>query len=257
VTEPARTVRAQDPEDLELDPTRVVIRDKRRIDPISGELRPDAAAAAPSAPSPTAPAAGEGAGQVGELTGQLAERTADLQRLQAEYANYRKRVERDRLAVADRALASVLLGLLPVLDDIGRARAHGELGGGFKSVAEALEATLVKLGLDRYGEPGDPFDPTIHEALTHSYSADVDTTICVQIMQPGYRVNGRILRPALVGVAEPAELAEPTELAGPAEPTKLAEPAEPAKAADVPSPAPADSTAAPAADEPASGGAAR
>lgn len=245
MTEPARTVRAQDPEDLELDPTRVVIRDKRRIDPISGELRPDAAAAAPSAPSPTAPAAGEGAGQVGELTGQLAERTADLQRLQAEYANYRKRVERDRLAVADRALASVLLGLLPVLDDIGRARAHGELGGGFKSVAEALEATLVKLGLDRYGEPGDPFDPTIHEALTHSYSADVDTTICVQIMQPGYRVNGRILRPALVGVAEPAE------------PTKLAEPAEPTKAAHVPSPAPADSTAAPAADEPASGGAAR
>lgn len=247
MTEPARTVRAQDSEDLELDPTRVVIRDKRRIDPISGELRPGAAPAAPAAPSPTAPAAGEEAGQVGELTGQLAERTADLQRLQAEYANYRKRVERDRLAVADRALASVLLGLLPVLDDIGRARAHGELGGGFKSVAEALEATLVKLGLDRYGEPGDPFDPTIHEALTHSYSADVDTTICVQIMQPGYRVNGRILRPALVGVAEPAELAEPTE---------PAEPAEPTKAADVPSPAPADSTAAPAADEPASGGAA-
>lgn len=245
MTEPARTVRAQDPEDLELDPTRVVIRDKRRIDPISGELRPDAAAAAPAAPSPTAPAAGEAAGQVGELTGQLAERTADLQRLQAEYANYRKRVERDRLAVADRALTSVLLGLLPVLDDIGRARAHGELGGGFKSVAEALEATLVKLGLDRYGEPGDPFDPTIHEALTHSYSADVDTTTCVQIMQPGYRVNGRILRPALVGVAEPAE---PTEPAEPAEPTELA---------DVPSPAPNDSTAAPAADEPASGGAAR
>lgn len=248
MTEPARTVRAQDPEDLELDPTRVVIRDKRRIDPISGELRPGAAPAAPAAPSPTAPAAGEEAGQVGELTGQLAERTADLQRLQAEYANYRKRVERDRLAVADRSLASVLLGLLPVLDDIGRARAHGELGGGFKSVAEALEATLVKLGLDRYGEPGDPFDPTIHEALTHSYSADVDTTTCVQIMQPGYRVNGRILRPALVGVAEPAELAEPTE---------LAELAEPTNAADVPSPAPADSTAAPAADEPASGGAAR
>lgn len=248
MTEPARTVRAQDPEDLELDPTRVVIRDKRRIDPISGELRPGAAPAAPAAPSPTAPAAGEEAGQVGELTGQLAERTADLQRLQAEYANYRKRVERDRLAVADRSLASVLLGLLPVLDDIGRARAHGELGGGFKSVAEALEATLVKLGLDRYGEPGDPFDPTIHEALTHSYSADVDTTTCVQIMQPGYRVNGRILRPALVGVAEPAELAEPTE---------LAELAEPTNAAEVPSPAPADSTAAPAADEPASGGAAR
>jgi molecular chaperone GrpE len=95
----------------------------------------------------------------------LAERTADLQRLQAEYANYRKRVERDRVAVREQALASVLGELLPVLDDIGRAREHGELTGGFKSVAESLEAAVAKLGLISYGEDGDPFDPNLHEAL--------------------------------------------------------------------------------------------
>ena len=93
------------------------------------------------------------------MTARLAERTADLQRLQAEYANYRKRVERDRMAVREQALANVLTELLPVLDDIGRAREHGELAGGFKSVAESLEAAAVKLGLTSYGEDGDPFDP--------------------------------------------------------------------------------------------------
>ena len=101
----------------------------------------------------------------------LAERTADLQRLQAEYANYRKRVERDRLAVREQALANVLNELVPVLDDIGRAREHGELTGGFKSVGESLEGIAIKLGLTAFGESGDPFDPTLHEALMHSYSA--------------------------------------------------------------------------------------
>ncbi len=133
----------------------------------------------------------------------LAERTADLQRLQAEYANYRKRVERDRLAVREQALANVLHELLPVLDDIGRAREHGELTGGFKSVAESLEGIVVKLGLTAYGENGDPFDPTLHEALLHSYSTDVTEPTCVQILQPGYRVGERIIRPARVAVAEP------------------------------------------------------
>ena len=108
------------------------------------------------------------------MAAQLAERTADLQRLQAEYANYRKRVERDRMAVREQALANVLTELLPVLDDIGRAREHGELSGGFKSVAESLEAAAVKLGLTSYGEDGDPFDPNLHEALMHSYSAGRD-----------------------------------------------------------------------------------
>jgi molecular chaperone GrpE len=134
----------------------------------------------------------------------LAERTADLQRLQAEYANYRKRVERDRLAVREQALANVLHGLLPVLDDIGRAREHGELTGGFKSVAESLEGIVVKLGLTAFGESGDPFDPTLHEALMHSYSADVTEPTAVQILQPGYKVGERIIRPARVAVAEPS-----------------------------------------------------
>jgi molecular chaperone GrpE len=139
---------------------------------------------------------------------QLAERTADLQRVTAEYANYRKRVERDRVAVREQALANVLSGLLPVLDDIGRAREHGELVGGFKSVAESLESAVAKLGLDSFGEQGEPFDPKVHEALMHSYSPDVSEPTCVQILQPGYRVGDRVLRPARVAVAEPSEPAQ-------------------------------------------------
>jgi molecular chaperone GrpE len=126
-----------------------------------------------------------------------------LQRLQAEYANYRKRVERDRLAVREQALANVLNELVPVLDDIGRAREHGELTGGFKSVGESLEGIAFKLGLTPFGESGDPFDPTMHEALLHSYSADVTEPTAVQILQPGYKVGERIIRPARVAVAEP------------------------------------------------------
>ena len=133
----------------------------------------------------------------------LAERTADLQRLQAEYANYRKRVERDRQAVREQALASVLSELLPVLDDIGRAREHDELSGGFRLVADSLEAITAKLGLTAYGEQGDPFDPTLHEALMHEFSADVLEPTCVKILQPGYKVGDRIIRPARVAVAEP------------------------------------------------------
>ena len=134
----------------------------------------------------------------------LAERTADLQRLQAEYANYRKRVDRDRAAVREQAVATVLIGLLPVLDAIDQAREHGELSGGFKSVADSLSSALGKLGLVAYGEKGDPFDPKIHEALTHTYSPDVTEDTCVEIFQPGYKVGDRILRPARVAVAEPA-----------------------------------------------------
>jgi molecular chaperone GrpE len=141
----------------------------------------------------------------------LAERTADLQRLQAEYANYRKRVERDRLAVREQALANVLNELVPILDDIGRAREHGELVGGFKSVAESLEGITAKLGLTSFGEAGDPFDPTLHEALMHSYSPEVTEPTAVQILQPGYRVGERIIRAARVAVAEPGGDAEAAE----------------------------------------------
>jgi molecular chaperone GrpE len=142
--------------------------------------------------------------QAGDLEARLAERTADLQRLQAEYANYRKRVDRDRAAVREQAVASTLAGLLPALDAIDQAREHGELSGGFKSVAESVQAALGRLGLVAYGEKGDPFDPKIHEALMHSYSPDVTETACVEILQPGYQVGDRILRPARVAVAEPA-----------------------------------------------------
>jgi molecular chaperone GrpE len=222
-----------------------VIRDRRRIDPVTGQVRntgaprpqPGPAAAGgppkgrsesggasasqaagasadPGAPAGGAPSTGaDSAGQgkaggsadpaMAQAVTMLAERTADLQRLQAEYANYRKRVERDRLAVREQALANVLHGLLPVLDDIGRAREHGELTGGFKSVAESLEGIVVKLGLTAFGENGDPFDPTLHEALMHSYSADVTEPTAVQILQPGYKVGERIIRPARVAVAEP------------------------------------------------------
>ncbi len=125
--------------------------------------------------------------------------------MQAEYANYRKRVERDRLAVREQALANVLSALLPVLDDIGRAREHGELTGGFKSIAESLEAIATKMGLDSFGDPGEPFDPRVHEALMHSYSSEVTEPTAVQILQPGYKVGERILRPARVAVAEPSD----------------------------------------------------
>jgi molecular chaperone GrpE len=141
---------------------------------------------------------------VADAEARLAERTADLQRLQAEYANYRKRVDRDRAAVKEQAVAATLAGLLPVLDAISQAREHGELSGGFKSVADSLTAALGRLGLVTYGEKGDPFDPKVHEALTSTYSPDVAEDTCVEILQPGYKVGDRILRPARVAVAEPA-----------------------------------------------------
>jgi molecular chaperone GrpE len=161
----------------------------------SGGPRPgdDAPGAQPSGPGGDA------------LAAQLAERTADLQRVHAEYANYRKRVERDRLAVREQALANVLSSLLPVLDDIGRAREHGDLNGAFKSVGESLETMAAKLGLESFGEPGEPFDPLVHEALMHSYSPDVTEPTAVQILQPGYKVGERIIRPARVAVAEPSD----------------------------------------------------
>ncbi|HEV7629015.1 MAG TPA: nucleotide exchange factor GrpE, partial [Streptomyces sp.] len=141
--------------------------------------------------------------QVDQARTALHERTQDLQRLQAEFQNYRRRVDRDRAAVKEVAIANLLTELLPVLDDIGRARDHGELVGGFKSVAESLEMVAAKMGLMQFGKEGEPFDPTVHEALMHSYSPDVTETTCVQVLQPGYRIGERTIRPARVGVAEP------------------------------------------------------
>jgi molecular chaperone GrpE len=152
--------------------------------------------------------------QLDQVRTALNERTADLQRLQAEYQNYRRRVDRDRVAVKEIAVAGLLTELLPVLDDVGRAREHGELVGGFKSVAESLETVAAKLGLQQFGKEGEPFDPLVHEALMHSYSPDVTQTTCVQILQPGYRLGERNLRPARVAVAEPQPGAHGKEESG-------------------------------------------
>ena len=129
--------------------------------------------------------------------------TADLQRLQAEYSNYRKRVERDRAVASEIAIAAVLSELLATLDDIDRAAEHGELTGGFKSVADQLINTTTKLGLEKYGQDGDAFDPQIHEALLHETSAEVTVPTASKILQPGYKFKDRVLRPARVSVTDP------------------------------------------------------
>ncbi len=132
-----------------------------------------------------------------------AELTADLQRLQAEYSNYRKRVERDRAVASDIAIATVLSELLATLDDIDRAQEHGELTGGFKSVADQLTSIVTKLGLEKYGKDGDEFDPQFHEALMHETSSEVQVAIASKILQPGYKFKERVLRPARVAVTQP------------------------------------------------------
>lgn len=220
-----------------------VIRDKRRFDPVTGALREPQATAAPAEPSDSAAdvavdgRAGldvDGAGEAGvgapgdvddsiesspdaipvraggpadssEVEVALAERTADLQRLQAEYVNYKRRVDRDREVARDAAKISALTAMLPVLDDIGRAREHGELTGGFKAVAESLERIVTSLGLVPFGEVGDEFDPHRHEALMHSYSEAVSSPVCQAVLQVGYQFGERVVRPARVAVAEPIE----------------------------------------------------
>jgi molecular chaperone GrpE len=145
---------------------------------------------------------------------QLAERTADLQRLQAEYVNYRKRVERDRAIARTMGEASVLRSLLTVLDDIGRAEEHGELEGGFKAVADALQQAVRSHRLESFGAVGDVFDPRLHEALFHAgESEEVDVTTIQSVVRTGYRVGDDVIRHAQVGVVDPAsEDEEPVEM---------------------------------------------
>jgi molecular chaperone GrpE len=175
-----------------------VVNDRRRIDPQTGAPRVSGAGTTPAPEGPPAPPAAPD-----EAQQQLAERTADLQRVTAEYANYRKRVDRDRAAMAEAVTGSVLAALLPVLDDVDRARQHGDLTGAFKAVADQLEATLEKLGLQPYGEPGERFDPTLHEAVAHQTSPDVTEPTAVAVLRRGYRLGDRLLRVPLVAVAEP------------------------------------------------------
>jgi molecular chaperone GrpE len=134
---------------------------------------------------------------------EVATLTADLQRLQAEYANYRKRVDRDRLSTTEFAFAAVLMEFLPVLDDLDRAAEHGELTGGFKAVADRINATVEKLGLSKFAEAPVPFNPEIHEALTHESSAEVTQPTASKILQPGYKYKERVIRPARVAVTDP------------------------------------------------------
>ena len=175
----------------------VKITDKRKLDPETGAPR------SPSGEQETPVSEQDVANDSVVELDPVAELTADLQRLQAEFANYRKRVERDRETTRDLVVSNTLAELLPVIDDIGRARTHGELEGAFKSVGEALESTVTRLGLKPFGAPGDEFDPTKHEAISHEYSADVSTSTCMNIFQPGYEFNGKIIRAAIVSVADP------------------------------------------------------
>jgi molecular chaperone GrpE len=137
------------------------------------------------------------------LRSELDERLRDLQRVTAEYANYRKRVDRDRAVVVEQAIGMVVTALLPILDDLDRAREHDDLVGPSAAMAEQLSAALAKFGLTAFGEPGDAFDPTRHEAVAHQTSADVTEPTCVAVMRRGYLLGDRLLRAALVAVADP------------------------------------------------------
>ncbi|MFC8503114.1 nucleotide exchange factor GrpE, partial [Pedococcus sp. NPDC057267] len=154
-------------------------------------------------------AAGAEGSEVHPDTALAAERLTDLQRLQAEYVNYKRRVDRDRAVVQERAVRDVLETLLPVLDDISAAREHGDLADGpFAKIADKLESTLGRFGLERYGAVGEEFDPNLHEALMHAAwpsdgSVTGDSTTVVQVLQPGYRAGEQVLRAARVAVADP------------------------------------------------------
>ncbi|MGI8816283.1 MAG: nucleotide exchange factor GrpE [Pseudonocardia sp.] len=207
-------------------PERVVVRDRRRIDPLTGQVRTptggDTPAGAGRADTPGAAGSPDdkevgdntvdadfselaidpAEQKLAELSAQLDERTADLQRVSAEYANYRRRVDRDRELVAVNARAQVAAQLLTVLDDVDRAAAHGDLTGAFKAVADKLVNVAKGVGLEPFGAEGEPFDPAVHEAVQHTTSADVDGPTVSIVMRQGYRIGERVLRPAMVAVTD-------------------------------------------------------
>ena len=185
----------------------VVVRDKRKVkDP--GRAAPTEPTAVQVEPATgpedeVADSPGPFGAELEALRKDVDELTRDLQRITAEYANYRKRVDRDRGLVTEQAIAAVLAALLPVLDDVDRAREHGDLVGPFGSVAEQLINSLTKFGLSPFGERGDAFDPTRHEAVAHKTSTEVTEPTCVDILRRGYLLGDRLVRPALVAVADP------------------------------------------------------
>jgi len=186
--------------DTDFDPDRVVIRDKRRLDPETGEVKQPEEPAADQPPAPEAAPEEQAPDPVAELTD-------TLKRVQAEYSNYRKRVERDRVAMVEQATGTLLAQLLPLLDDVDRARQHDDLAGAFKTVGEGLEAVAARLGLEKYGAPGEPFDPQVRRGgAVMQAEPDPAFTVatCAQVFRPGFRVGGRVLRAAQVAVADPA-----------------------------------------------------
>lgn len=201
---------------------RVVVRDKRRIDPVTGEIRVPPAGEQPAGGSvqvDEGTVSGDsggtlevGADELDSLRSQLEERTGDLQRVTAEYTNYRRRVERDRQRVIATAKAQVTGDLLTVLDDIERAEAHGDLSGAFKAVADKLVTGLTAHGLESFGTTGDEFDPEVHEAVQHSTSPEVQRPTVTAVLRRGYRLGERVLRPAMVGVTDAeASTGQPAE----------------------------------------------
>ena len=190
----------------------VVVRDRRKIDPDTGQVR-EQAPEENGAPGPALDESivDESVTVASDVEKELAERTADLQRLQAEYANYRKRVERDREAVVVTAKASVVGELLPLLDDLERAEQHGDLTGAFKAVADKLVAGLQRAGLEPFGAEGETFDPSVHEAVQHSTSPEVSGPTVTTVLRRGYRFGDRVLRAALVGVTDHEPSPAPAE----------------------------------------------
>jgi len=187
------------------------VSDNRRIDPTTGEPRPTAAGADPAIDATAEELLDQIEGEEFALLAQLQERTADLQRVHAEYANYRKRVERDRDEVRRAAQASVVEALLPVLDDLGRAGEHGELVGSFKSVADNLLGALTRIGMQTFGTVGEEFDPVIHEALTVVPDPSATTPTVATVFAPGYLFGEKVLRPARVVVAQAPDSAGEAE----------------------------------------------
>ncbi|HEX3789175.1 MAG TPA: nucleotide exchange factor GrpE [Pseudonocardiaceae bacterium] len=202
---------------------RVVVRDRRRLDPDTGAVRPPSAEESEPGGRHAAaqPEAGESEAEqaAAELRGLLDERTADLQRLTAEYANYRKRMDRDRESAAVRAKAALVTDLLSVLDDVERAGAHGDLTGAFKAVADKLASTLDRAGLEPFGHDGEEFDPSVHEAVQHDTSPDVAGPTVTAVLRRGYRFGDRVLRAALVAVTDHEAGASGS---GPVEPAEAA-----------------------------------
>ena len=185
----------------------VTVTDKRRIDPLTGEVRETVSGPAPGGPAPGASGgqersdSGYSSTPAGESADQVAELTADLQRVQADFANYRKRALRDQQLAGERAKAVVVSQLLTVLDDLDRARAHGDLESGpLRSVADKLTAALTGLGLTAFGAEGDEFDPSLHEAVQHE--GDGSNPVIGSVMRQGYKLGDQVLRHALVGVVD-------------------------------------------------------